>query len=200
MQSQPTQTSHAAHRILVISGTNRPNANTLRMARVVERHYQAAGIPTNFYDLADMPHELFSPHAYATKPPAWGPVQQRVLAAAGLHVVTPEYNGSFPGVLKYFIDMLKFPESFERKPVAFVGVANGTWGALRAVEQLQLVFGYRNAYVYPDRVFVPAAREKLSADGRMIDPAIDERVARQARGFGEFAFHFAAKLLAARPT
>jgi len=58
-----------------------------------------------------------------------------VLMAAGLHVVLPEYNGSYPGVLKYFIDMLKFPESFENKPAAFVGVANGQWGALRAVEQ-----------------------------------------------------------------
>ena len=40
-----------------------------------------------------------------------------VLQAEGLIVVTPEYNGSLPGVLKYFIDMLKFPESFEQRPV-----------------------------------------------------------------------------------
>ena len=58
-----------------------------------------------------------------------GPEQQRVLDAAGLHIITPEYNGSFPGVLKYFIDMLKFPESFVEKPVAFTGEAAGLWGA-----------------------------------------------------------------------
>ena len=118
-------------------------------------------------------------------------MQRRVLDAAGLHVVTPEYNGSFPGVLKYFIDLLKFPESFDRKPVAFVGVAAGTWGALRSVEQLQMIFGYRNAHVYPDRVFVPGVGGKLDPDGRLNDAALDERLARQAKGFAEFACVFA---------
>jgi NAD(P)H-dependent FMN reductase len=110
-----------------------------------------------------------------------------VLDAAGLHLVTPEYNGSFPGVLKYFIDMLKFPESFERKPVAFVGVSAGVWGALRPVEQLQMVFGYRNAHVYPERVFIPQVTAKLAADGTLADAALDGRVAKQAEGFGQFA-------------
>ena len=31
----------------------------------------------------------------------------------------------------------------------------GIWGALRPVEQLQAIFGYRNAYLYPERVFLP---------------------------------------------
>ena len=69
-------------------------------------------------------------------------------------VVVPEYNGSFPGILKYFIDLLPFPESFDCRPVSYVGVSAGQWGALRAVEQLQLVFGYRNAYVHPPRTFL----------------------------------------------
>src|SRR4051794_18200886 len=102
--------------ILIVSGSNRPGANTEKTARTVERHYQSNGVKTDFYSMAEMPPEFFSPDAYRTKPPAFVAVQQRVLSAAGLHVVTPEYNGSFPGVLKHFIDLLKFPESFERKP------------------------------------------------------------------------------------
>ena len=105
----------------------------------------------------------------------------------GLHLVLPEYNGSFPGVLKYFIDMLKFPESFEHKPVAFVGVANGQWGGLRAVEQMQMVVGYRNAHVYPDRIFVPFVQKKLNAGEKLNDAELEERFARQARGFAQFA-------------
>jgi len=172
--------------ILVISGTNRPNSNTLRLANVIIGHYQRLNVPAELYSLCDLPMAIFDPAAYGTKPAAFVPVQQRVVAAAGLHVVTPEYNGSFPGALKYFIDMLKFPESFQHKPVAFVGAANGMYGALRPVEHLQGVFGYRNAHIYPDRVFVSGVGKKFDAAGALVDADIDQRLAAQAEGFAAF--------------
>jgi NAD(P)H-dependent FMN reductase len=101
-------------------------------------------------------------------------------------VVTPEYNGGMPGVLKYFIDMLKFPESFERRPVCFTGVAAGIWGALRPVEQLQAIFGYRNAHLYPERVFLPQINNLLDASGRLKDADLLERLKSQASGFTDF--------------
>jgi len=107
--------------ILIISGTNRPNSNALRIAQVLAANYQRLGVPHAVFSLAELPKEIFDGSAYANKPPAMVALQQRVLEAIGLHIITPEYNGSFPGVLKYFIDMLKFPESFEHKPVAFIG-------------------------------------------------------------------------------
>jgi NAD(P)H-dependent FMN reductase len=91
-----------------------------------------------------------------------------------------------PGVLKYFIDMLKFPESFEQRPVCFTGVAAGVWGALRPVEQLQAIFGYRNAYIYPERVFLPQINSLLDADGRLTDAALLKRLLSQAEGFAHF--------------
>jgi chromate reductase, NAD(P)H dehydrogenase (quinone) len=173
--------------ILVISGTNRPASSTLRIARLVEGQYQKLSVPIDFFDLTDLPPELFLPTSYAIKPPSFAGIQQRVLNAAGLHIVTPEYNGSFPGALKYFIDMLRFPDSFDRKPVAFVGVSNGVWGALRPVEQLQMVFAYRNAHVFPDRVFIPQVVPKLRAEGGLSDASLMERIAKQAEGFAQFA-------------
>ena len=101
-------------------------------------------------------------------------------------MVTPEYNGSFPGVLKYFIDMLKFPESFQKRPVCFVGLAAGVWGALRPVEQLQQVFAYRNAHVYPERVFLPRIGGSLDDDGRLKDAELLQRLKAQAEGFVDF--------------
>lgn len=178
-------------RIMIISGTNRHGSNCLKVARIVEAHYRTANIPAELFSLDQMPPEIFSPSSYATKPPAFVPIQQRVLHAAGLHLIVPEYNGSFPGVLKYFIDMLKFPESFERKPVAFVGEAAGLFGALRSVEQLQLIFGYRNAYIFPERVFIPAVRDKITADGQLADSSIDARLAQQVREFSSFVSRLA---------
>ena len=101
-------------------------------------------------------------------------------------VVTPEYNGGMPGVLKYFIDMLKFPESFERRPVCFVGLAAGVWGALRPVEQLQMIFGYRNAHIFPERVFIPGVGSVINSEGQVSDPEIVKRLRKQAQGFTDF--------------
>src|SRR5687768_15490349 len=178
--------------ILVISGTNRPGSNALKIASLLMAHYKSTGADAELYSLADMPVEVFDAGSYAKKPAAFGVIQDKVVVARGLHVVTPEYNGSFPGVLKYFIDMLKFPESFERKPVAFVGEAAGLWGGLRPVEQLQQIFAYRNAYLYPDRVFIPGINQKIDADGNITDPAINDRLAKQAAGFAKFATTFIA--------
>ena len=126
--------------LLVISGTNRRNANTLRVATYIQQQYaELPGVEASLLDLSTLPPTLLHPDAYSTKPPEFEAFANAVLASDGLVVVTPEYNGGMPGALKLFIDMLPFPESFEYRPVCFVGVSAGRWGALRPVEQLQAV-------------------------------------------------------------
>ncbi|MBC7783967.1 MAG: NAD(P)H-dependent oxidoreductase [Burkholderiales bacterium] len=178
--------------ILIISGTNRPGANALKITEILRSHYAQIGADAEIYSLSEMPQEIFDAGSYAKKPQAWLAVQQRVLDAAGLHIVTPEYNGSFPGILKYFIDMLKFPESFEAKPVAFVGEAAGIWGGIRAVEQLQGVFGYRNAHMLPERVFIPGIAGKLDAAGKLTDESVNDRLKSQAAAFAAYVKRFEA--------
>jgi NAD(P)H-dependent FMN reductase len=173
--------------ILIISGTNRPGSSAMKLARALAGMYAELEVETEVLDLCELPAELFSPHVYAAKPPSFQAIQRQVLESAGLHLVVPEYNGSFPGILKYFIDMLKFPGSFNRRPVAYVGESNGAWGALRAVEQLQMVFGYRNAFSFPERVFISRVKEKFDAEGKLQDADLGERLRRQAKGFAMFA-------------
>src|SRR3954453_3786670 len=173
--------------VLIVSGTNRPNSNALRISRVLQRLYENEKAEAQILSLEELPRDVFDGAAYATKPPGMVAIQNQVLQAKGLHVVTPEYNGSFPGVLKYFIDMLKFPESFERKPVAFVGESAGLWGGLRSVEQLQMIFGYRNAHIFPERVFIPGIGKQLDASGKLTDSALDERLKVQCTRFARFA-------------
>jgi NAD(P)H-dependent FMN reductase len=172
--------------ITLIVGTNRPGSNTRKVARHLEEIYAGLKVPLRVLDLAQLPPEIFSPSSYAEKPKSFEPFADAVLQASGLHVVTPEYNGGIPGVLKYFIYMLKFPESFERRPVCFTGLAAGIWGALRPVEQLQAIFGYRNAYLYPERVFMPGIGKLLDANGRLQDAELLGRLDKQAEGFVTF--------------
>ena len=172
--------------ITLISGTNRPDSNTRKVARHLEEIYADLKVDLHVLDLTQLPQEIFSPSSYAEKPQSFLPFSEAILKSDGLHVVTPEYNGSVPGVLKYFIDMLKFPESFVGRPVCFVGVAAGTWGALRPVEQLQAIFSYRNAHIFPERVFLPGIRGLLGDDGRLKDEELLRRLRNQAEGFVDF--------------
>ncbi len=169
--------------ICLIAGTNRPQSQTLRVTRILEKRYKALGVATQVLDLNGLPSEIFLPSAYTEKPHSFAPYSDAVLKADGLVVVTPEYNGSFPGVLKLFIDMLKFPESFERKPVAFVGLAAGMWGALRSVEQLEGIFKYRNAFLFNERVFLPRVETQLNADDSFTQALTGQLVESQVKNF-----------------
>ena len=172
--------------IVIISGTNRPNSNTRNVTKRVEAGYKALGVTIQVLNLAEMPPEIFAPTSYAEKPASFKKFTDAILAADGVVIVTPEYNGGVPGVLKYFIDMLPFPESFEQRPVCFIGLAAGIWGALRPVEQLQAIFGYRNALIYPERVFMPGIGKLLDISGNFTSDDIPKRLDKQAAGFVDF--------------
>jgi len=172
--------------ITLLIGTNRPDANSRKLAHEIETLYTAAGLDVSILDLADLPAEIFDPTSYADKPDSFKPFSDTILKASGIHLIVPEYNGGFPGVLKYFIDMLPFPESFENRPVAFTGVAAGLFGALRPVEQIQQIFGYRNAYIYPNRVFVMGVHNVLDDNGALTNDKLKKRLSNQATGFAAF--------------
>ena len=140
--------------ITTIVGTNRKGSMSLHIGRKIQKIYESLNINANLIDLQALPAELFQPTAYKEKPAAFQPFQEIILESAGLHFIVPEYNGSYPGILKYFIDMWKYPDSFENRCVTYTGVAAGQWGGLRSVEHLQGVMGYRNAYQFNERVFI----------------------------------------------
>ena len=136
-------------------------------------------------DLGELPAEAFRPASYANKPDGFARFQEAVDRCQGMITVIPEYNGSFPGSLKYFIDLLRFPDSFKGLPCAFVGIAAGMWGGLRAVEQMQMVFQYRQARQFNKRVFIPHINAALGEDDRLT-PELTERMQAMLDGFTQF--------------
>jgi NAD(P)H-dependent FMN reductase len=172
--------------ITVISGTNRPGSNTRKVAEIVLDHLRKGGEATSLIHLADLPAEIFAASSYSSKPESFASFQDAVLEADGLLTVVPEYNGSFPGVLKYFIDMLQFPASLYEKPAAFVGISAGRWGALRAVEHLEMVFQYRHAHLFGRRCFIPNISEELGKNDRLTDPDLEGRLTKTVDEFARF--------------
>jgi len=172
--------------ITVISGTNRPGSNTRKIAVLIQEMLEGNGEKVRLLDLTELPSEIFADSSYASKPSSFAAFQEQILETDGLLTVVPEYNGSFPGVLKYFIDMLSFPESLYEKPAAFVGISSGRWGGLRAVEHLEMVFQYRHAHLFGRRCFIPSVGSVLDENGRLTDPDIVDRLKNSVLDFAGF--------------
>ncbi len=172
--------------IVIVSGTNRRGSLSSVFAKYLASVYESKGVQSQILELTELPLETFSPDAYDQKPSKVLEFTKHILNSSGIVCIVPEYNGSMPGALKLFIDLLPYPESFEERPVAYVGIASGQFGGLRPVEHLQQVFGYRNAHNFPKRVFVPAVHEVADSENGITDPRLEDRLAEQADQFLRF--------------
>lgn len=170
----------------IISGTNRPGSRTRKVCEIIQKLYADSGEKVEILDLVEMPFEELTGAHYggAGLHQTWEEAVGKVTRADGLIFVVPEYNGSLPGALKYFIDHWKYPESFEYRPVCFVGLG-ATFGGLRPVEHLQQIMAYRNAYQFPLRVFLINIFKTLK-EGELHDPLCMQLLKDQVVGFQKF--------------
>ena len=171
--------------IAVVCGTNREGALSRTLATEVAQSYRQLGHEVDELDMAELPPEALAATAYKQKPPTIQSLIDRFLASDGAVFVIPEYNGSYPGVLKLFVDMLPFPEGFDARPCAFIGLAAGQFKGLRAVEHFQQVAGYRNAHLLPRRLFIGDSYNAF-IDGKLADDELSQRLRDQASEFAAF--------------
>ena len=141
-------------KINILSGTDRPDSNAMKVAEYIYPKLKGYGAQSEIISLREFPIKEIAGGRYGDDIPSIKEFNKRVLNCGGLIFVVPEYNGSFPGILKLFIDYLPFPKAFLKLPIAFIGEADGAFGSLRSVEQLQMICNYRNAYLFPERVFI----------------------------------------------
>ncbi len=171
--------------IYILVGTDRPNSRSSEVASYIEPLYKKCGFETQIMRLEDLDlHELRGSHYVSEKPTKVKKAVEDLLTAEGLVIVCPEYNGSYPGALKLFIDHWKYPDSFEKRPVCFIGLG-GRFGGLRPIEHLQQVFGYRNGFIFPERVFLSNVGDVIK-EGKIDNPVIGQLLDRQAQGFCRF--------------
>lgn len=172
--------------ILVISGTDRANSNTAKVARYVHRLFGKHGTESELLDLAELkPTSHGGPHYGIAAPELLAQAVAKVDRADGVYICLPEYNGSMPGALKYFIDHWNYPKSFEFRPMALCGLG-GMFGGLRPVEHLQGVLGFRNSFIYPERVFIMNVFAHLKGVDEPTDPMLTKLFEKQVSGFVAF--------------
>ncbi|MGW0183953.1 NADPH-dependent FMN reductase [Nocardia sp. NPDC003345] len=169
MNSTPESGTQAAPlRAAVIIGSSRDG----RFAPAVGDWFlaRAAAEPalrTSSIDLATT--EL--PHTFGAPAPAVEDSRSILAEADAFVVVTPEYNHSFPGTLKNFIDL--HHREWQAKPVGFVSYG-GVSGGLRATEHLRTVFAELHAVTVRDTVSFHNPWQRRDDTGALIgDPAAD---------------------------
>ncbi len=155
--------------VLIISGTNRPNSNTAKVAKHYLRLMQKRNASVDFLSLEDLPADFAFTDMWVEKSATMKTIIEDQLEPATLYVfVMPEYNGGFPGVLKAFIDCVP-PPIFKGKKAALVGVASGKAGALRPMDQFTNVLNYLKVSVLYHKPKLSEINQLLNSEGELVD-------------------------------
>lgn len=151
--------------ITIISGTNRPVSNTLKVAKYYQKQLAEKGLETELLDLQDLPENFINQDLYGKRSSAFETIQDLITKTTKFLFIIPEYNGSYPGILKVFIDACAFPESFYDKKACLVGISSGKYGNIRGVEHFNGVCAYLHLNVMPLRLHIPDVKTELDENG-----------------------------------
>ncbi len=178
--------------VVGISGSLRPESYTYHAVREALAGAAAAGARTELIDLRDRPLPFMDARdGEECRTPEVVALREKVKAAHGLVVGSPEYHGSFSGVVKNALDLLS-DEELAGKMVGLVSVAGGASG-MSALSHLRLVMRAVHAWVVPQQVMVPYVGGAFDASGRPKDAKIAARLRELGREVVKFArIHLAA--------
>src|SRR4051812_37641908 len=108
----------------IISGTNRKDSNTRKVAEQYQQLLETKGIESALLSLED--YEVSKPND------EYRQMEQELLVPAEKFIfVSPEYNGSIPGILKCLIDISDIQKVWWGKKALLVGISTGRAGNLR---------------------------------------------------------------------
>lgn len=163
-------------RIVSLLGSMRPGNMTGKALALVNAELEARDdVELDFIDPAKL--RLGSP-GQPSDPASRKRLQEAVSAATGVVLSTPEYHGSYSSVVKVLIENMEFPSALSGKPVALLGVAAGSIGAIKALEHLRSICSHVGAIVLPGPVSVANVNDVFDEDGNCLDAAIEKRIRR----------------------
>ncbi len=163
----------------IISGTNRKNSMTLKVAKEYAKLLSEFDIPNQLLDLSDLPQDFIFSALYGESNPEFSNIlDEYILSVEGLIIVSPEYNGSYPGILKAFIDGWN-PKKLNVKKAALVGVSSGRQGNSRGIDQLTNVLNYLAFVVAPFKIPVSKVTTVLDENGNITDEELKNAIKKQ---------------------
>jgi chromate reductase, NAD(P)H dehydrogenase (quinone) len=190
-------------KILAISGSLRSGSYNTALARAAVK-LAPADVEVELYDgLGRLPaYDQDVDQPGLDPPSAVRDLRDRIEGADALLVVTPEYNGSIPGVLKNAIDWASarhMGSSFTGKTVAIAGATTGQYGAVWAQQELRRVLGIAGARVVLDELPFSRAQTLFDEHGRLRSALHEERLRAHVAGLVAEAQHAADAQAPAEP-
>ena len=150
--------------ITIISATNRPGSNTLKVSRLIERMLLEKGVDAGFVSLEGLDLNGRTPSLEQIE-------QECLFPAKKFIIVAPEYNGSYPGCLKTMIDLTDIKKAWWGKKAMLTGVSTGRAGNLRGMEHLTGTLNYLKVTVLPNRLPISVVDKLMDAEGVIRDEA-----------------------------
>ncbi len=188
-QNQDRAESNAAEtNVLVLVGSLRAASINRQLADLAVES-APDGVTLQIFDrLGELPHYNEDIDTEDVAEPVAALRAAAAVAGAAL-VVTPEYNGSIPGVLKNAIDWLSRPwgnGALKDKPVAVIGAALGGYGGVWAHDETRKSFGIAGPRVIEDL--------KLSIPSKTLDGKHPRETAEVAANVREVVEKLAAEV------
>jgi len=179
--------------ITIIQATNRPDSST----EFVSRHIQdllisITSTQVGYVSMADIPSEIIhcDPYEEDSLPQKIITIQDQFMIPAEKFIwIVPEYNGSFPGILKLFIDSISvrfYNETFPGKKSAVIGITSGRSGNIRGMDHLTSILMHMKSIVYPRLLPISRISELMDANGKIIHDQTVKVLNDHIRGFLEF--------------
>lgn len=148
---------------IIISGTNRKDSNSYKVAQHYRDRLLEKGIHAHLLSLENL--DLSGRNADFV-------VVERELLIPSMKFIfiAPEYNGSFPGVLKTLFDLSDYKKSWWGKKALLTGVSTGRSGNVRGMEHLTTVLNYLKVVVHPNKLPISSIDRLAHRDGGIHDP------------------------------
>lgn len=173
--------------INIIVCTNRQGAKSKEVAVYYQSLLKSLETPSQIIDLEGLPHDFIFSALYQNsgKNEGFNVYRKKMEEAQKCVFVVPEYNNSFPGALKAFIDGLSYPNGFVHKKCALVGISDGVQGNAIGLSHLTDVFNYLGMHVLAQKVRIPFMKKNF-IDGKITDDFINKLIKEQAEIFIKF--------------
>jgi len=174
--------------ITIICGTNRKNSISSKITKHYQQILNDKGEETFVIDLAkDLPEDFLKSALYENsgKNESFNPIREHMKKSTKYVFIVPEYNGSFPGALKLFIDGLEFPSTLKGKKCAIVGLSSGIQGGVLAMSHLTDIFNYLGMHVMAFKPKLLEINRKIS-DDQLIDDLYIKQLNQQAEDLIKF--------------
>lgn len=164
---------------LIISGTNRKNSNSSKVAGQYRHFLSQIGITATYFSLEGW--------KWLEKSPAFDQLQKELLVPAERMIfILPEYNGSIPGVLKLMIDLSDHNSVWQGKRALLTGISTGRAGNLRGMEHLTGILNYLKVIVHPNKLPISSVDKLLNTEGEFTDQYTIQAIHTQLKEFIEF--------------